>query len=165
MPQGEAIHVLFVCTGNICRSPMAEGIFRHILIAQKVSHRFVVDSAATIGDHAGNPPHAKAQAAMRARGIDISQLRSRKLTPEDLRKFDWIVVLDRGNLRYVRSLADESSRANVALLMDFTENWAEQDVPDPLLSPISFNVVTKMIEDACFDLFYELEASIPTRNS
>ena len=165
MSQSETIHVLFVCTGNICRSPMAEGMFCHILSTQNLSHRFVVDSAATIGDHAGNPLHAKAQAAMRGRGIDISQLRSRKITPEDLRNFDWIVVLDRGNLRYIHALADASSRANIALLMDFTENWTERDVPDPLLSAINFDVVTEMIEDACFDLFYELEAFIPTRNS
>ena len=161
MSQKEAIHVLFVCTGNICRSPMAEGMFRHILNTQNLSHRFVVDSAATIGDHAGNPPHAKAQAAMRRRGIDISRLRSRKIMPEDLRKFDWIVVLDRGNLRYVRALADTSSRANVALLMNFTENWTERDVPDPLLSTVSFDMVTEMIEDACFDLLYEFEGLIP----
>jgi protein-tyrosine phosphatase len=122
-------------------------------------------SAATIGDHAGNPPHAKAQAAMRRRNIDISRLRSRKITPQDFWKFDWIIVLDRGSLRYVRSLADESSRANVALLMDFTEDWAERDVPDPLLSKISFDVVTEMIEDACFDLLYELGGSFRQRLS
>jgi protein-tyrosine-phosphatase len=88
--QSEPIHILFVRTGNICRSPMAEGIFRQIVHAQRVQRYFVVDSAATMGDYAGYTPHPKAQAAMRARGIDISQLRSRKFTPEDLRKFDWV---------------------------------------------------------------------------
>lgn len=102
---------------------------------------------------------------MRTRGIDISHLRARKITPEDLKIFNRIIALDRGNQRYVQSLANETCSTTVALLMEFTEDWTERDVPDPLLSASSFDVVMDMIEDACFDLFYELEGSIPTSKS
>ena len=152
-----SIKVLFVCTGNICRSPMAEGTLRHILKAHNLSHVVFVDSAGSQGYHVGDSPHPKAISAIRSRGIDISQLRSRQLTQKDIGNFDWIVALDRANQRYAQSLVENSSPKKILLLMDFTENWAEKDVPDPLLTNVRFDVVMEMIEDACYDLVYDLE--------
>jgi len=124
--------VLFVCTGNICRSPTAEGVFRHM--AEAAGIKVVTDSAGTHGYHIGDPPDPRTVAAARARGIDLSALRARKVTRADFDDFDLILAMDRGHLAHLLAMRPKHSRAEVRLFLDYHPDAAIQDVPDPYYS-------------------------------
>ena len=100
--------VLFVCTGNICRSPTAEGIFRHYVREAGLEERFVIDSAGTHGYHIGDPPDRRTIDAARRRGFDLDKLRARKLRSSDFNEFDLILAMDSSHLRTLRTLAPPS---------------------------------------------------------
>jgi len=123
--------VLFVCLGNICRSPTAEGIFRHLVNTRNPDQRIIVDSAGTGGWHIGSPPDMRAQRTAFARGIDLSGLRARKVTDDDFRRFDLIIAMDRHNHASLKNLAGEDFRHKVRLLLEFAPDIAEDEVPDP----------------------------------
>jgi len=121
--------VLFVCLGNICRSPLAEGIFR--VEAQRAGLDAHVDSAGTGDWHVGHPPDRRAQAVARKNGLDIGDLRARLVTPEDFRRFDHIVAMDASNLANLEAMRPAGATAQVARLMDFAPQAGLRDVPDP----------------------------------
>lgn len=121
--------VLFVCLGNICRSPMAEGALR--AEAARCGLDLQVDSAGTGDWHAGEPPDPRAAAAARRQGVDISDQRARQVRSEDFRTFDLIVALDRQNLRDLRAVAPDDATARLGLLLDHTPGRVGQDVADP----------------------------------
>ena len=121
--------VLFVCMGNICRSPLAEAAFRHA--AAGVGLNVVVDSAGTGGWHAGDAPDRRAQAEALRHGIDISAYRARQVTQEDFRRFDLILALDADNLDDLRRIAPPDATAQLALLLDHAEGRAGESVIDP----------------------------------
>jgi protein-tyrosine phosphatase len=121
--------VLFVCLGNICRSPLAEAAFR--LEAERVGLDVTVDSAGTGDWHAGEPPDRRAIAAAGRNGIDISHLRARQVRPEDFDRFDHVVALDRHNLRDLERLRPPGSKAKLSLLLDHVEGREGQAVADP----------------------------------
>ena len=121
--------VLFVCLGNICRSPLAEAAFRHA--AGRAGLDAVADSAGTGEWHAGHAPDPRAQAIALANGIDISGYRARRVRGEDFRAFDHILALDPQNLRDLRAIAPPDTSARIALLMDHVPGRAGQAVPDP----------------------------------
>ncbi|MBN8551872.1 MAG: low molecular weight phosphotyrosine protein phosphatase [Caulobacterales bacterium] len=121
--------VLLVCLGNICRSPMAEGALRQAAAARGLD--LLIDSAGTGGWHAGDPPDARAMATARAHGVDISGLRGRVVQPEDFRRFDLIVALDRANLRDLRAVEPYDSTAQLSLLLDHVPGRTGQSVADP----------------------------------
>jgi protein-tyrosine phosphatase len=120
---------LFVCLGNICRSPLAEGAMR--AAAGRLGIELDVDSAGTGDWHVGNPPDRRAIVTAARYGIDISGLRARQVTPEDFMAFDNVVALDRSNLANLRSIMPEQPRALLSLLLDHCEGRFGQDVADP----------------------------------
>lgn len=125
------MRLLFVCMGNICRSPTAEAVFRHLSPAIAPNLTVEVDSAGTHDYHLGAPPDQRSQRAARRRGIDMSKLRARRLVAEDFERFDWIVVMDERNRRDAMALAPANHGAKLFRLLDFAPNQALRDVPDP----------------------------------
>lgn len=124
--------VLFVCTGNICRSPTAEGVFRDRVARVGLSGRILTDSAGTHGYHIGDPPDARSIRRARARGFDIADLRARKVDPADFGRFDLILAMDRGHLTHLSRIGPPGSRDRLALFLDFVDGPQQGgEVPDP----------------------------------
>lgn len=122
--------VLFVCLGNICRSPSAEGLARHRFAAAGLGRRVVFDSAGVGGWHAGDPPDPRAVAACARRGVDISTLRARQFVADDFTRFDRILAMDADNLKRLASTAPTAAKAKLALTLDFS-TAPGRSVPDP----------------------------------
>jgi len=129
--------ILFVCLGNICRSPTAEGVFRHLLEHEAPELRIEVDSAGTAGYHIGDPPDARSQRAALRRGIDLRQLRARQVTPDDFARFDLILAMDRDNLRRLEAMRPPQSHARVRLFLEYAADPGRLEVPDPYYSDAS----------------------------
>jgi protein-tyrosine phosphatase len=127
----ENISVLFVCLGNICRSPTAHAVFRQRLQASGLEGYVRVDSAATHGFHVGSPPDRRAQQAARERGYTMSDLRARQVAPEDLRVSDYVLAMDEANYVALRAWATPASTARIARLLDYLDDEPMTEVPDP----------------------------------
>lgn len=153
--------VLMVCTGNICRSPTAEGVLRHELAARGLAEQVSVDSAGIQGWHAGDPPDARSQAHARRRGYDLAQQRARAVRADDFARSDIILAMDRGHLRALREQCPEAHRHKLALLLDHAPALAGRDVPDPYYGGAAgFEQVLDLIEAACRPLAAALEARL-----
>jgi protein-tyrosine phosphatase len=122
--------ILFVCLGNICRSPTAEGVLRHLIIGEAPELNVEIDSAGTGDYHVGDPPDPRTQRAALRRGIDLSGLRARRVVPGDFSKFDLILAMDRQNLRDLTSLRPAASTARLRLFMEYASDSC-LEVPDP----------------------------------
>ena len=141
--------VVFVCTGNICRSPTAEGVFLRLVAEAGLSDRIVVDSAGTHGYHVGEPPDPRAQEAAARRGYDLSRLRARKFQREDFERFDLVLAMDRVNHGILARLAQPSAGRRLRMMMDYASRFQESEVPDPYYGgPDGFDRVLDMLEDA-----------------
>jgi protein-tyrosine phosphatase len=154
--------ILFVCLGNICRSPTAEGVMRELVRRSQLQDRLVLDSAGTGAWHVGESPDARATAAARARGI-VLEGSARQIQPGDFQEFDLILAMDRSNLRDLLRLApDEQAQAKVRLLRDFDpRSDGEQDVPDPYYGgPNGFEYVLDLVQAACEGLLGELRGGV-----
>ncbi len=127
----EKISVLFVCMGNICRSPMAEGVFRQQVEAAGLAERIHIDSAGTHAYHVGEPPDPRAQETAARRDIDLSTQRARRVTREDLALFDFILAMDRDNLAILHDIAEPEHRERIRLFMEFAPEMKVREVPDP----------------------------------
>ena len=125
------VRVLMVCLGNICRSPTAEGVFRHLLAQEAPELRVEVDSAGTAGYHIGHPPDLRSQRAARARGVDLSGLRARQVVTDDFLLFDFILAMDRDNLESLEAMRPAQSRAQVRLFLEYAPESGRLEVPDP----------------------------------
>jgi protein-tyrosine phosphatase len=123
--------VLFVCLGNICRSPTAEGVLRHLAAKEAPGLALEVDSAGTADYHIGAPPDARSQRAALRRGIDISSLRARQVVADDFARFDLILAMDAENLRELQALQPRNSRASLKRFLDYAPEMEVRDVPDP----------------------------------
>lgn len=157
-PPAEAVRVLVVCMGNICRSPMAEGVLRQRLAARELPLPVEVDSAGTHGYHRGAPPDPRAQAAALRRGVDISMLRARQFEAADFSRFDLLLVMDQDNRAVLREAAPEEFRGKIRLLLEFAPGGGERSVPDPYYGgSTGFERVLDMIEDSMDGLLLELE--------
>ena len=140
--------ILFVCLGNICRSPLAEGILQAKINANKLDWQ--VDSAGTSGMHAGELPDVRSIEIAKARGIDIMNQRSRQFKKSDFFEFDFVYVMDKLNLKNVRLLADtEEQRMKVDMIMEMVNPGALKDVPDPYWDDDGFAGVYDMLDEAC----------------
>lgn len=142
--------VLFVCLGNICRSPLAEGVFQHLVEEAGVSDEFEIDSAGTGSWHVGERPDTRAIAVARAHGITLPS-RARQITPEDLDHFDYVIAMDLENVRNLEKMA-ESSRTDVQihLLREFDPEHTGDEVPDPYYGGASgFEKVFKIVSQSC----------------
>ena len=147
----KTISVLFVCLGNICRSPMAEGVFRSLALAQGVANRFHFASAGTGGWHAGDPPDHRSIAAAARNGVDISHQRGRKLAPGDFQGFDHIMGMDRDNVANITRMG--SGPAAISLFMQACTG-RRQDVPDPYYgTEADFEMVYRMVRAAADSWF------------
>lgn len=127
----DLVSVLFVCTGNICRSPTAEGVFRDRVIKAGWQDKFLIDSAGTGGWHIGNPPDPRSAATSLGRGVDISALRARQLRISDFEKFQYLIALDETHLDFMMNMKPKSSPAQLSLLMHHESSQRWRDVPDP----------------------------------
>ena len=125
------IHVLFVCMGNICRSPAAEGVFRHKVRAAGLETEIHIDSAGTHGYHEGEPPDPRSIDAAAERGIDISSQRSRPVRTSDFSDFDMIIAMDDDNIAALESKCPRRDRNKIHRLLDFAVKTALREVPDP----------------------------------
>lgn len=125
------VRVLFVCTGNICRSPTAEGVFRAAVTASGLDDRIEADSAATHSYHIGEPPDPRSTDAARARNVDISDQRARKVRGDDFASFDLILAMDRGHLKLLQRAAPSNMSARLEMFLDFAPGLGIRDVPDP----------------------------------
>jgi protein-tyrosine phosphatase len=123
--------VLFVCLGNICRSPTAEGVLRAIAAKEYPLLPIEIDSAGTAGYHVGEPPDRRTIAAARRRGYDLSGLRARLVRSDDFDRFEYVLAMDRGNLAELESRRPDHATANVALFMEFAPGNGVAEVPDP----------------------------------
>ncbi|HSV29773.1 MAG TPA: low molecular weight protein-tyrosine-phosphatase [Candidatus Omnitrophota bacterium] len=141
------VKVLFVCTGNICRSPTAEGVFRALVEREGLGQVVTVDSAGTHGYHVGEPPDTRSCAAARQRGIELSALRARKVKPSDFEEFDLVLAMDRGHHQILSQLCPKGQEERLYLFMDFAPHWGIRDVPDPYYGGgDGFEKVLDMIE-------------------
>lgn len=148
------ISVLFVCTGNICRSPTAEGLFRAYVEKAAMADRFLINSAGTGNWHVGNPPDPRSVATARARGLDISQLRARQLCADDYKNFDVLIALDRNHYDYMQAHKPASSSAQISLLMSHADSFYHDDVPDPYAGgQKGFDQAYDMMEAGVIGLF------------
>jgi protein-tyrosine phosphatase len=152
--------VLFVCMGNICRSPMAEGIFRREIARAGLQDRVAIDSAGTHSYHIGEPPDMRAQGAISRRGVDISALRGRQVADADFDRFDYILAMDEGNLGILRRLAPEHAQEKINLLLSFSGKYPNQEVPDPYYGGTrGFDENLDMIEDAVEGLIRHIRST------
>ncbi len=141
------VKVLFICTGNICRSPTAEGVFRALIQAAGLEAHIQTDSAGTHDYHVGHPPDSRSVAAALLRGVDLRGLRARRVAPEDFEEFDLLVAMDPTHYRILESLCPIEHRHKLALFMDFAPQFARRDVPDPYYGDgDGFEMVLDMIE-------------------
>jgi protein-tyrosine phosphatase len=158
------MRILFVCMGNICRSPTAEGVMRRLVAEAGLEDRIEVDSAGTGGWHAGEPPDARATAAARGRGTTLEGA-ARQVTVDDFERFDLVLAMDGSNLHELRQLApDDAARARTRLLREFDPASAgavDLDVPDPYYGgPRGFDTVLDQVEAACRGLLDEVRRSL-----
>ena len=148
MNNPEPVKVLFVCMGNICRSPTAHGVFRDLLRREGLDKRIAVDSAGTHSYHVGNPPDPRSQATARARGVELGDLRARRFEAGDYHAFDYVIGMDHGNIADMRAVRPDDGRAQLHLMLAFSTAFDEAEVPDPYYGDDGFERVFDMIEDA-----------------
>ena len=147
--------ILFVCLGNICRSPTGEGVMKHLVDQADLTDEVKVDSAGTIGHHAGRPADHRMQQSAESRGYDL-QSRSRKIVERDLEEFDLVIAMDRENLSDIQAMVAQP-KASVKLLSSYLGDDWPSDVPDPYYGGAEgFEYVLDMIEAACPKILEEL---------
>jgi protein-tyrosine phosphatase len=151
--------VLFVCTGNICRSPTAEGVFRALARRRGVLDRLRIDSAGTHDYHVGAPPDARAVEHAARRGYDLTGIRARQISWSDFQQFDRILAMDRGHLRELKAFAPPGTLWRIAKFLDHSASWRGLDVPDPYYGDgRGFEEVLDMVEEASARLLEEIVA-------
>ena len=151
------MRILFVCMGNICRSPTAEGVFRRLVSEEAPQLALEVASAGTHDYHTGHPPDERAQAAALARGIDLSELRARQIERADFERFDLILAMDEAVLSALRRRCPQPFHERVRLFMEFAPDLAVREVPDPYYGGLNgFEHVLDLVEQASRGLLRSL---------
>jgi len=152
--------ILFVCMGNICRSPSAEGVFRNMVKEHNLSQFFYIDSCGTHGYHTGQSPDSRSQYAAMRRGIDISQQTARTIEQNDFNRFDYILAMDNHNRSFLQSMADEVYLNKIHLFLEYAENCKLIEVPDPYFGgEEGFEIVLDLLQQASIGLIKHLQIS------
>ncbi|MGB0670732.1 MAG: low molecular weight protein-tyrosine-phosphatase [Rhodospirillales bacterium] len=155
------IRVLFVCLGNICRSPTAEGVMRTMLAQAGLEAEIAVDSAGTAAYHQGEAPDRRSQQAAKARGYDLGGMKARKVLQIDFSRFDYVLAMDSDNLRQLQALRPADATAQVMLFLDFAKQLGLTDVPDPYYGGAQgFSQVLDLCEAASQGLIDHIRRSI-----
>ncbi len=154
-----SVSVLFVCMGNICRSPTAHALFHEAVNAAGLDDEIVIDSAGTHAYHIGNRPDARATAMALARDIDMTDLRARQVADADFEQFDYVVAMDRDNLSLLEASCPPSAQHRLSLMLDWAEGWGDE-VPDPYYGgDEGFARVFNMLTEACRGLLAHIESA------
>ena len=157
MSQARTVKVLFVCMGNICRSPTAHGVFRGLIAREGLEQSVEIDSAGTHAYHVGEPPDRRARETAGRRGIDLADLRARRVAAEDFDDFDYILAMDEDNFRNLSGICPPAHEHKLMLLMDFAPHLRIREVPDPYYGgPAGFERVLDMVEDAAEGLLADV---------
>jgi len=152
------MRILFVCLGNICRSPTAEGVLRAIAAREFPGLALEVDSAGTADYHVGEPPDRRTVAAARRRGYDLAGLRARRVTPADLARFDYVLAMDRANLAELEYMLSPDSTARLGLFLEYSPGCGFDEVPDPYSGGVQdFERVLDLCESAARGLLRRLQ--------
>jgi protein-tyrosine phosphatase len=160
----ERVSVLFVCMGNLCRSPMAEGVFRHYVSRAGLDGRIEIDSAGTHDYHVGDPPDPRAQQAADRRGYDLTGQRGRQVSNADFIEFDYLLAMDEVNLRVLKRLCPPQYEHKLKLFMEFSAGSALREVPDPYYGgDQAFEGVLDMVEEASLGLLDHLRERLTPR--
>ncbi len=153
----DKIRVLFVCTGNICRSPTAQGIFELLVATARVQHRFDIDSAGISNYHSCEAPDPRTQKAAQSRGVDLSKQRARQIELRDFYEFDWIIAMDTGHFDELSDQCPDDARATIKRLLDFCHDISHKDVPDPYYGNLAgFERVFDICDAGCRALLQQL---------
>lgn len=156
MSSKTSVEVLFVCLGNICRSPTAEVLFRHLVVSEGLAEAIHIDSAGTGDWHIGKPPDRRSQEVALQRGHDISELRARQVSAEDFHRFDYIIAMDTQNLANLEAMKPADFKGHLGLLLSFGHS-DEREVPDPYYGgEEGFYHVIELIEDAVHGLLDDI---------
>ena len=154
------LKVLFVCMGNICRSPSAEGVFIKLISEQKLQHKFSVDSAGTHAYHIGEHSDLRSQKAAKERGVDLSKIRARKVIMGDFEDFDYLLAMDKDNHSAMLKACPEEHQHKVRLFLEYAPHLDAQEVPDPYYGgTYGFERVLDLIEEASTGFIKELKIS------
>jgi protein-tyrosine phosphatase len=143
------VRVLFVCMGNICRSPTAQGVFTKLVIDEGLAHQIESDSAGTHAYHVGEPPDRRARETARRRGIDLSGQRARRALAEDFERFDYVLAMDQGNHQALSALCPPGLESRLRLFMDYAPHLGRREVPDPYYGGANgFEAVFDLVDEA-----------------
>ncbi len=157
MSESSKVKVLFVCMGNICRSPTAHGVFRHLVRESGLEHLVEIDSAGTHGYHVGAAPDDRAQETALARGVDIGDLRARRAEPDDFIYYDYILAMDQENYHSLSRICPRGMQRKLVLLMDYAPELRRREVPDPYYGgQQGFDQVFDMVEAAARGLLEDI---------
>ncbi len=152
------VKVLFVCMGNICRSPTAHGVFQAIVDEEGLGDAILVDSAGTHSYHVGSPPDSRSQATAQARGLDLSGLRARRFVSSDFIEFDYLLGMDQGNIADMHAIRPDDARARLQFMLEYSDRYQQKEVPDPYYSDEGFDLVFDMVDDASRGLLRHIRA-------
>lgn len=155
------VRVLFCCMGNICRSPTAEGVLRHMVRAAGLEDRIQIDSAGTHDYHVGHPPDRRTQAAAAMRGYDLARQRARQVSRQDFLEFDYILAMDGDNLSRLREMAPPAQRDKVRLFLDYSAMRQGEEVPDPYYGgEDGFALVLDLAEEGAAGLLADIKKKL-----
>ena len=154
----QPVKVLFVCMGNICRSPTAHGVFQTLVDEQGLGGSIQVDSAGTHSYHIGSPPDLRSQAMAQSRGVDLTGLRARRFVSTDFTEFDYLLGMDHANLADMLALKPDATGARVKLMLEYSDRFEQQEIPDPYFGEDGFDLVFDMIDDAARGLLRDIRS-------